>query len=174
MKTVHVEKEVFRCNTFDTPAPDTIFEVSIYTEIIEDLSTKTILKKKFDVITCAKDPGGSVLGCKSTIPSTTLPTGLYCGDVDNFPKTLPFPIEMNTVAGSGTLANTVKTIEAEKEVFNCDTPQTPTKIKDVIIFTEIFEDLSTQSTVKRTYLSATCVKAILTASVIACRFTTIT
>lgn len=161
VKTIHVEKEIFLCDT--TEAGIAIFEVSVYTKIFEDMATKTTVKRSFEVITCAKTGDGTVLGCKANVPPTALPTTTNCS-----PVPVAFPIEMDTVTGTGQQVNIVKTVEAEKELFNCNQPNVVV-VKEVIIFTEIYEDMTTKSTVKRTYDSATCIKDVSHAAVIACK-----
>ena len=69
---------------------------------------------------------------------------------------------MNTVVSSN---GVIKTVEAQKEVFKCDSSKT---FKDVTIFTDIFENLS-QGIVKKTSESVTCVKDVATAKVLACK-----
>lgn len=160
-KTVHVEKEIFRCEIPNIPGL-TIVDVSIYTEIIEDLIHFPTVSPTttFEVITCVKNDNGQVVACKNTIPSTTEPK-LSCK-----PSIVAFPMEMNTVVASNGIA---KTVDAQKEVFKCplDSPKT---FKDVTIFTEIFENLSTHPTqnITKVFEITTCVKDVFTANVTAC------
>jgi hypothetical protein len=163
-KTIHVEKEVFNCQA--QPRPNTfwpiIVDISIFTEIIESAPPVPI-KKNIEVVKCQKNATtGDILGCTRSIPSTNLPTNSSCSQ---FAATLP--VKMNTVVVSPGI---VKTIKAEKEVFFCDTPNVFKKIKDVILFTEIIENLST-GTSKKTYEVVTCLKDVPTAQVIACKAT---
>jgi hypothetical protein len=75
------------------------------------------------------------------LPAAPLPT-LTCNYKS--PVAHITPVKMNTVKGSNGIA---KTIEATTEVSGCDLiPQTnkPTKIKDVTIFAEAFENLRTR------------------------------
>ena len=173
VKTIHVEKEVFDCQKEITSPPiyTYIVDVSIYIEILEDLATFPTVapKKTFEAVTCVKEANtGNLLGCqKSSIPSsTTLPTVLSCKS-----NAVYFPIEMNTVVGSN---NTVKTVEAQKEVFNCSQPSAlgGEAVKDITIFTEIFEN-QTQGILKKTADSATCIKDVPKAKVLACKASTI-
>lgn len=163
VKTIHVEKQVFDCQAQIMPIPayTYIADVTIYTEIFEDLANfpSVIPKKTFESITCVKDAKtGNVLGCqKSSSISSTLPTTLSC-----LSSVVGFPIEMNTVVSSNGI---IKTVESQKEVFKCDSSKT---FKDVTIFTEIFENLSL-GIVKKTSESVTCVKDVATAKVLACK-----
>jgi hypothetical protein len=163
-KTIHVEKEVFNCQA--QPRPNTfwpiIVDVSIFTEIIESTPPVPIVKN-IEVVKCQKNATtGDILGCKRSVPSTNLPTNSSCSQ---FADTLP--VEMNTVVFSPGI---VKTIKAEKEVFFCDTPNVFKKIKDVILFTEVIENLSTGKS-KKTSEVVTCLKDVPTAVVIACKAT---
>jgi hypothetical protein len=168
VKTIHVEKEVFDCQS----PTAYIVDVSIYTEILENLATypNVASNKTFEAITCVKEANtGNVVGCqKSSIPSstTTLPTLYSCKS-----NTVGFPIEMNTVVGSNKI---VKTVEAQKEAFNCSQSLTSTipAVKDITIFTEIFEN-QTQGILKKTADSATCIKDVPKAKVLACKASTI-
>jgi hypothetical protein len=61
---------------------------------------------------------------------------------------------MNTV-NKGRIA---KTIEAQKEFFSCfSEAANMNKRVDIILFTEIYEDLSTQETIDVQFLSVRCV-----------------
>ena len=75
-------------------------------------------------------------------------------------------MEMNTVVASNGIA---KTVDDQKEVFKCplDSPKT---FKDVTIFTEIFENLSTHPTqnITKVFEITTCVKDVFTSNVTAC------
>jgi hypothetical protein len=161
VKTVHVEKEIFRCEIPNIPGL-TIVDVSIYTEIIEDLSAFPTVKSNtaFEVITCVKNDNGNVIACKNTIPSTAEPA-LSCK-----PSTVAFPIEMNTIVASNGI---VKTVEAQKEVFKCPM-DIPKAFKDVTIFTEVFENMVGQPTqnIIKLFEVTTCVKDKFTANVTAC------
>jgi hypothetical protein len=164
VKTIHVEKEVFNCQA--QPRPNSfwpiIVDVSIITEIIENVTAQPI-NKTIEVVTCQKNAtNGDVLGCKLKVPSTNLPLNTSCSQ---YPLTLP--VKMNSVVVSPGL---VKTIKAEKEVFRCDVPINYKKIKDVTIFTEILENLS-NGTSKKTYEVVTCLKDVAKAEVVACRTT---
>ena len=160
-KTVHVEKEIFRCEIPNIPGL-TIVDVSIYTEIIEDLIHFPTVSPTttFEVITCVKNDNGQVVACKNTIPSAIEPK-LSCK-----PSIVAFPMEMNTVITSNGIA---KTVDAQKEIFKCplDSPKT---FKDVTIFTEIFENLSIPppQTIAKVFEVTTCVKDKFTANVTAC------
>jgi hypothetical protein len=158
-KTIHVEKEVYSNCRGIVPS---VLDVSTYTEIREDLSRFPTVAPKvsFEVITCSKNvPFGSVGGCQQILPSTTntMPNASACKQVN-----IAFPIEMNTIASPSGI---VKTIESEKEIFNCKvTGGAPaefgnTAIKEVTIFTEIFENLADGKTVKMSE-STTCMKPV--------------
>ena len=168
VKTIHVEKEILSCKTLQ--GPPIIIDLSIYTEIIENIRRPgaEALKKSFEAITCAKTFDGTILGCvpKEIRPNDRLLQNLTC-NIQTPP--IPFPIEMNTVVGSVDVGPFVKTIEAETEIFNCDLLPNgnPTKIKMVTIFTEIFEQLP-DVVLNKTIDSVTCVKDIANGTVLTC------
>jgi hypothetical protein len=152
-KTIHVEKESFVCAA-------AILDVSTFTEIIENLQTQKVLSTAFEVVTCAKTFSGNIMGCEVSQPLNQLPSS-NCSDQRPF---LRFPIEMNTVVGTDNFTqHLVKTIESEKEVFKCnlDSNGNPTKLKDVTIFTEIFENLDEMKILNKKLLSTICVEDIL-------------
>jgi ribosome maturation protein Sdo1 len=73
---------------------------------------------------------------------------------------------METVVSSTGIA---KTIEAEKEAFLCTYKQNkPTQILDVMLFTEIFENVSKGTVRKKNFESISCLKDIDTAKVLKC------
>ena len=79
---------------------------------------------------------------------------------------------MNTIVSTDNFTqHLVKTIESEKEVFKCnlDANGNATKLKDVTIFTEIFENLDEMKILTKKLLSTICIKDILSRpNVIAC------
>jgi hypothetical protein len=171
-KTVHVEKEIYVNCRGIVP---TVLDVSTYTELNEDLASfpRVIPKVSFEIIACSKIiPFGSPAGCKQMIPSTVniLPNASACKQVN-----IAFPIEMNTITSPNGI---VKTVESEKEAFFCkvtgNVPQGfgSIAIKEVTIFTEIFEDLGQGKTVKMSEFT-TCIKPVgpapITAKTIICQ-----
>ncbi len=67
-KTVIAEKEIFRCDVVQG-GQDLIVDVTIYAEIYENMTSKSIIAKQVRVVTCVKldvtgtDGGGIVVGC---------------------------------------------------------------------------------------------------------------
>ncbi|MEM2760622.1 MAG: hypothetical protein QXU32_02705 [Nitrososphaerales archaeon] len=168
-KTIFAEKEVYKCD-LDQGTVGTgklIVDVTLYIEIYENMSTKSIVRKQAEVIICAKiEDTAAVIGCKREVPSNQSVVLQLCDEVTE----IEHPMEMNTVVAPAN-SNIVKTVEAQKEVFKCfpvtgdplDPPSGYLKKVDVIIFTEIWQDLNRVGTatpnpiVKRTVFSATCV-----------------
>jgi hypothetical protein len=158
-KTIHVEKEVYSNCRGIIP---TVLDVSTYTELREDLSSfpNVVPKVSFEVIACSKNIAfGSPGGCQQITPSTAnaMPNASACKQVN-----IAFPIEMNTISSPNGI---VKTVESEKEAFNCrvtgNVPQGfgSNAIKEVTIFTEIFEDLIQGKIIKMSE-STTCMKPV--------------
>jgi len=168
VKTIHTEKEVFICKS-----PPGVIDLNIYTEIIENVQTRTSPKISFIVVSCSKTFDGTVLQCVLQEPPKKLPF-LNCSL--QVPS-VSFPIEMNTVVVNDIIPPTIvaKTIDAEKEVFKCDLGRDgrPTKIKDVIIFTELYENFGKLNPVTKNFVYANCIKNIFNATVIACNSQTI-
>ena len=165
VKTVYVEKKTFICEEFTPPV---IADVSTYIEIVEDASTQVPIKKSFEIVTCGKTLDGTVHGCVSDQPSDVLPS-TTCRNISPLPYMTP--LRLNTVINSP--VGTSKTIEAATEVFGCDfvgggnATQLPTKLKDVTLFTETFQNVHTE-TIKRNFEVATCITELDTAKVLAC------
>jgi hypothetical protein len=76
-----------------------------------------------------------------------------------------FPRQMNTVVAPNGI---VKTVEAQKEVFGCPSSVSPQFIKDVTIFTEIFENVA-KGTLKNTFDYVICTKVVGDLNVTGCR-----
>jgi hypothetical protein len=168
VKTILVEKEVFLCQHQMQSTP-LILDVSTYTETIENLGTNFTAKNSFEVVTCAKKLDGNILACVTKEPPALLPS-LQCNEFIQSSSNLP--IEMNTVITNGI----VKTIEAEKEIFNCVLPSNnSTVFKEVTLFTEKFESFDGPVLYdKRTsFTFSTCIKNVANASLIGCRMQTL-
>ncbi len=186
VKTIHVEKEVFDCIA-QTPLNQTLLkDVSIYSEITEDPTNRVLVRditiyseitedisnitavmdpqKTVSVITCSKDSNtGEVFGCEENVPQSAIPSTSSCVTIP-----VEFPVEMNTVIDEN--SGLVKTIESQKEVFECNEPFNT--IKDLTTFTEVFESLSgnTQTPILKLFMTSSCVKDVTTANVIGCQF----
>jgi hypothetical protein len=175
VKTIHVEKEVFICQS---EGPPVTADVSIYTEIIEGANRQEPLQKNFEVVTCTKHLDGTVLWCISKQPPTDLPSLPCVNDPPPQPEFLRFPIEMNSViVANGTI---VKTIMAETEVFSCPEPGSVSHnvSKHVTLFAEKFEIINStepQLTINKTshFETASCMKRDFNAEVLGCSFQTI-
>jgi len=165
-KTIHIEKEVFSCLI---GIKQVVVDVSIYTELLGNIREQETRGMNFEVVTCVKYDKG-ILGCKTEVPPA-LPVDMPTMVCEPIPATLP--LEMNTVVDG----RIVKTIEAEKEVFECDFDNdVPTTIVDVIIFTEVFEEVKSRSheVINKKFDAAICVKEIDIAKVIGCTHQRIT
>lgn len=152
VKTIHAEKEVFDCelNQGDQPV---IVDVTTYIEVYENITSKKVLKTSVIVTTCLKDEGQAIVhDCESYVPgSGATPVGTACKENTD----ISHPQEMNTV-NKGKIA---KTIETQKEVFNCDNINysgTDKKV-DIVLFTEIFEDLTTKTVLETQFYAMRCV-----------------
>jgi len=119
-KTVIAEKEIFKCDVVQG-GQDVIVDVTIYAEIYENMTSKSIIAKQARVVTCVKldvtgaDGGGILVGCDTYKPLTDFIPVSFCFELTGFAGYLLLPQEMNTV----NKGNTVKTIEVQKEVFYC-------------------------------------------------------
>ncbi len=169
-KTIHAEKQIFSCFLEQGDIP-VIVDITIVAEIYQDMNTQSIIKKDVLAITCVKLPTqGAVLECESSAPTGGIAPVKNC---DEFP--ISHPQEMNTV-NKGSI---VKTIESQKEVFQCnlDNKGVYDKKVDLVLFTEIWENLNKlpdDPIVKKTFLSFRCVVNLDAAEVESCRFSDIT
>ncbi|MGH9923569.1 MAG: hypothetical protein ACRD38_12545, partial [Nitrososphaerales archaeon] len=167
-----------------------IVDVTIYAEIYENMTSKSIIAKQVRVVTCVKldvtdtDGGGIVVGCDTYKPLTDFIPVSFCTELTGQLGYLTHPQEMNTV----NKGNTVKTIEVQKEVFYC-TFNTGTQVPQVVtgheadgddkkveqyIITEAWENLGLlpgDTLVKQTVESLRCWTLVDLALVESCQFT---
>jgi len=148
VKTIHAEKEIFDCYLEQGNLP-VIVDLTTYLEVYENITSQKVIETNAFSTTCIKDAGtATVIDCESADISTSpVFVGSQCTELN-----LEFPQEMNTV----TKGKIAKTVEAQKEVFRC-TPGGDYKKVDIVLFTEIYEDLNTQTTTSVQFLSARCV-----------------
>ena len=155
VKTMHVEKEVFACTK-----PPGIFDQDIYINKTEDLSRfPPTPSTTFEVVTCAKNNTGDVLGCVQKIPHQYTPIERTCQQ-----SFVGSPMLNTVVAPNGI----IKTVEAQKEVFGCPTSVSPQFVKDITIFTEIFDNMA-RGTEYKTYDYVNCTKRVVDLNVIGCQ-----
>ncbi len=168
-KTIHAEKQIFSCFLEQGDIP-VIVDVTIIAEIYEDMNTQSIIKKDAFAITCVKLPTqAALIECKSSIPADDIVPVRNCDE-----RPIGHPQEMNTV-NKGSI---VKTIESQKEVFECnlDNKGVFDKKVDQVSFTEIWENLGKlpdNPIIKHTFLSFRCVVNLDSAEVESCRFSNI-
>ena len=149
VKTIHAEKEVFDCflNQGNLPV---IVDLTTYLEVYENITSQEVIETNAISTTCLKDEAtATVIDCESKDVSTS---PVFVGNNCSERTDITHPQEMNTVT-KGKLA---KTVEAQKEVFFCHLDGTLKKV-DIVLFTEIYEDLNTQTTTSIQFLSARCV-----------------
>ncbi len=185
VKTIHAEKHNF---TTVEDGITFIVEMTIIGEVFEDLNTQLIMNAQALVVTCLKIPDqASVHECDATIPPADVVPVSDCVEMPfNGIHTMNSIVkgstetsiskEMNTVA-KGFL---VKTIKVDKEVFECtfdNTDKADDVRVDLVVFTEIFENLSKitqtppQDTIIRTnFLSFRCVTLLESFEVQSCLF----
>ncbi|MGH9878981.1 MAG: hypothetical protein ACRD5H_15230, partial [Nitrososphaerales archaeon] len=144
VKTVHTEKEIFNCE-LDQGGREVTADVTTYIEIYENITSKKVISATAFATTCLLDglsTGGSstatLLGCESyDIPSSPVFVGSDCR-----PQPQDDVQEQNMVV-KGKIA---KTIEAQKFVWQCFlSGESVQKKVDLVIFTDIYEDLNTQT-----------------------------
>jgi len=180
-KTIHVEKEAFKCKTKSGAL--VIALVSLYTELFTNMSTLHPSNKMFESDTCVKGYNGTVLWCHSSYQETEIGVGGFrpelgfsvyplttgCDPISLRTQPVPSPIEMETVVGTNGI---VQTIEAEKEIFLCDFKQNkPTTLLGVTLFTTLFEDiLGRPPILDKTFESVSCLTDIGSARVLKCSF----
>jgi hypothetical protein len=138
VKTIHAEKEIFEC-TLDQGDLPVIVDVTTYIELYLNLTDRDVISTNVVVTSCVKDETtADVFGCEAYTPSEdTIPVA-SCEEE----TTITHPQEMGTVNKG---ANAV-TVESQKEVFICDFGGvTVIKKVDLVLFTEIYENLNSQT-----------------------------
>ncbi|MGH9923698.1 MAG: hypothetical protein ACRD38_13195 [Nitrososphaerales archaeon] len=183
--TTHSEKEIFECFLIQGDI-EVLVEVTIIAQIYENITTKDIIRKQVEVITCVRDPAlAKIYACEVSVPENDIPPVLNC-----------VPDEIRKNQNSINKGNTVKTIDAQKIVYLCDldgflrdngqpiicestAPNTdvdcfdPEKKIDEVVFTEIWKNLNNlpdDPIVKTTFESLTCAVKLDTAEVESCLF----
>ena len=194
-KTIIVEKEIFQCKTVQGNI-DLIVHVDTIAEIFENMTSKDIIRKQAEVVTCVlldpsgpfdsqPDNDGSVLGCDVYTPGTDFVPVSDCRELTGIDDYLEHPQEMNTV----NKGKTVKTIVAQKEVFYCEfgPPNPPQPLMDdcggndvcddkkieQYVITEIWENLNNlpdNPVTQKNVESLRCTALIETAFVESCAF----
>ncbi len=183
--TTHSEKEIFECFTTQGNI-EVLVEVTLVAQIYENTTTKDIIRKQVEVITCLRDPSqAKTYGCEVDTPDTTVTPVRNCV-ADEIRK------NQNSI-NKGSL---VKTVEAQKMVYLCDLdgfdrdeetgqplPCTeedrvncfdPEKKVDEVIFAETWKNLNNlpnDPIVKTSFESLRCVVKLDTAVVESCIFT---
>jgi len=177
VKTVHADKQTFTVEQDGIPL---IADVTIIAEIYEDLNTQLVIKEQVEVVTCLKfEDNVKLIDCKVTIPPPNFVP------VENCIESPANGIQaMNTVVKGGSSSNSegmntvnrgalVKTIQAQKQTFECDDDLSV----HLVSFTEIFENLNRlqldppqDTIVNRIFISFRCVIAEQTGVVQACEF----
>ncbi len=157
VKTIHAEKMIFDCFLDQGNLP-VIAEVTTYIEIYEDIDEREVIETNAFATTCLKDEfTGAVIDCESyDIPTGIVPVGSDCAEEDSS-TVFTHPQEMNTV----NKGNFAKTIEAQKETFDCELTEGDNgeleKQVDIVIFTEIYENLTTQAVLEVQFHVMRCV-----------------
>lgn len=161
VKTIHAEKEVFFC-FLEQGNLEVIVDLTTYLEVYENITSQEVIDTNAVATTCLKDEAtAQVIDCESyEVGTSPVFVGSNCEEITN--EGLTHPQEMNTV----TKGKIAKTIEAQKEFFECELgppsgacegdPCVEKKV-DIVLFTEIYEDLNTQETTSVQFLSARCV-----------------
>lgn len=174
VKTIHAEKEIFDCRVIQGNIP-VIVDVTTFIEIFEDIFTRQVTGTNVLVTTCLKQNGtATVLDCASSEPGTTAIPLTFCAE----DKNITHPMEMNTVVRGND--NIAKTVEAQKEIFLCDLDGDslkkpclstatraddpmcfdPDKKVDIVLFTEIYENMVTRTIIDTQFFSMRCVLLI--------------
>ncbi|MGH9876245.1 MAG: MSCRAMM family protein [Nitrososphaerales archaeon] len=166
VKTIHAEKQIFDCVLPQGDIP-VIADVTIIAEIFEDINTQSIISKQLEVVTCIKmNSTGAILKCNLSIPSQDRIPVTNCSE-----SPIDHPQEMNSIRKG----STAKTIETQKEVFICtmNTPSDATDDKkvDLVLFTDIYQNLNALTSEEPQILSMKCVIKIDNVTVESCRFT---
>ncbi|MGH9877461.1 MAG: hypothetical protein ACRD5H_07465, partial [Nitrososphaerales archaeon] len=188
--TVHAEKEVFHSvGDVSDPTDNRITDVTVIGMIYENLNKlpgDPVISKQAHVLQCEKKENtAQLLGCFGfqlgenrraiiDVDECVDPAKeqVFAPHSDSEVLPLTHPQEMNTI----TRGNIAKTIEAQKEIFVCEVDLESESlvgsfIKEVVIFTEIYEDLSTQSMIgEPRFIAMTCLKFAFGVSPLTCVF----
>ena len=155
VKTIHAEKVLFGCSLTQGDLV-VLVDVTTYLEVYENITSKEVLATNAFSTTCILEPnrdefkgGATLIDCESkAVPSSPVFVN-NCREQGG----ITHPQEMNTV----TKGKIAKTVEAQKEIFECSLPDSTFKTVHIVLFTEIYEDLTTHEITSIQFLSARCV-----------------
>ena len=116
-------------------------------------------------MTCLKVVNATEVKCMSQTPPNDFLPEMTC----SVTTPLRRPVLMNSVTGTGNLTHLDKTIEADSTVFSCRDSDDTRLIKNVVTFTEFYEDLESMVS-KKSVESVVCVKDIVNVNVLGCYF----
>jgi hypothetical protein len=170
VKTIFAEKEIFIC-ALDQGNSSTIVDLTLYIELYQNIDNRKVLGSNAVAVTCLKDEGtAQVIDCESEqVPSEIVPVGDNC-----FAQFyITHPMEMNTVVREG-IGKTVQVDKEvficplDPEIVLVEEPEGPcefsvaefpngppeqiiplecfTTIKkvEIVIFSEVYENLEFQ------------------------------
>src|SRR5574341_271907 len=156
VKTVHAEKELFECFLDQGNLP-VFADVTTYIEIYENITAAEIIEATAFATTCLFDgeydsdfQGTATLidGEAYDIPSTP---GFVGDDCES--RHIDDPQEQNMVK-KGKIA---KTIESQKFVWDCFLSDGTIKKAEIVLFTDIYEDLATQERTDVQFFQMRCI-----------------
>jgi hypothetical protein len=152
VKTIHAEKEILICFLDQGNLP-IVLEITTYVEVFENMTSREVIDSNALVVTCLKDSLGdiaggpptffgsaTVIGCVNYIPPTDpVPTGSGCIGIN----ALGLPTDPQGM-DTHRFGNIVKTIETQKQIYFCTLPDGSIKKVDIVLFTEIYENMNTR------------------------------
>ena len=152
--TKHVEKEIYDCIISGSTKHyilDTTTWTSMTEQFVQQLDgSVAVFSNQFEE--CAKDRAtGTVYSCQTEKVGSSLAPTSDCRQIG-----LGFPQNMNTVATNLAL---VKTVESQKELFRCDTPNGAV-IQEVIIWTTTSDVIISNIGTYSSYSVETCQKPV--------------
>ncbi|MFY3742010.1 MAG: hypothetical protein HMLIMOIP_002472 [Candidatus Nitrosomirales archaeon] len=185
VKTIHAEKEIFDCR-LNQGNLRVIVDVTTYIELYENIADREVIASNAVAVTCIKDERTSTaIDCESKpISSSPVPVGSDCRELNY----ITHPQEMNTV-NKGATAKTIEAqkevficalgepriiVDSEPEgcIIDGQEPEAlngdsvpfvcfPTLKKvEIILFTEVYENLATQTVTDVQFHSMRCVVLI--------------
>jgi hypothetical protein len=161
VKTVHAEKELFNCFLDQGNLP-VFLDLTTYIEVYENITSKEVIKATAFSTKCLFDGEfehnhsnaftATLIDCATEeIPSTPAFVGANCHTHE-----LSDPQEQNMVV-KGKIA---KTIESQKFIWGCQLDDGTRKKVDLVVFTDIYEDLNTQERTDVQFFQMRCVVVI--------------
>lgn len=167
VKTTVLEKLTFVCKSLISQE-HRIVDVNLHAKMIDNIETLVPLNRSVEITTCTRDINGSILECVSETPTKDLPP-VACSLKKPYQRS---PIIMKSIASTNESMPSNR-MEVDSDVFSCRDAKGNPALKNVVMFSNMFEYIEATKPAKKSIESVSCVTDIVSASVLGCRFNSV-